>query len=106
MALSMAEKYTSGSLSLNFLGGELALLAEKLNLPKLRTQHLARKLNQEADWLSRSHDRDKVPPEALRGLKIRKVGPVAERDFALPPPGAENGSWAAGPHPAGVFRCL
>ena len=34
VALSMAEKYTSGSSSLNFLGGELALLAEKLNIAK------------------------------------------------------------------------
>ncbi len=106
VALSMAEKQTSGSVSLNFLGGELALLAEKIALPKLRTQHLSGKLNEEADWLSRSHDRDKHPPEALRGLKVRKVGPIGEKDFSLPPPGAENCSWTSGPHTARVFRCL
>ena len=106
VALAMAEKHTSGSVSLNFLGGEIALLAEKIALPKLRTQHLSGKLNEEADWLSRGHEREKTPPEALRGLKIRKVGPVGEKDFALPPPGAESGSWVSGPHTAGVFRCL
>lgn len=105
VTLSAAEKGSSGSMTMNFLGGELTILAEKLGLPALKTQHLAGKLNVEADWLSRPEERCKEVPPALRQIRIRKLGPIGHNDFEITPPGRSS-LWKESPHTASVFRCL
>ena len=106
VTLVMAEKGSSSSVSMNFMGGELTILAEKLDLPPLKTQHLAGKLNEEADWLSRGKDHSRRVPDAIRGLKIRTLGPITRKDFAIEPPGDGGRLWHECPHSDSVFRCL
>lgn len=105
VTLATTEKGASGSMTMNFLGGELTILAEKLGLPTLKTQHLAGKLNVEADWLSRPGERGKEVPAALRQIRIRKLGPISHNDFEIAPPGRSN-VWKDSPHSGSVFRCL
>lgn len=108
VALAMVDKLTSSTLSLNFLGGELAFLLEILRVKRVIPQHMAGKLNVEADWLSRLNDnRPTERPAALQGVKLRRVGPAKEADFGLPPPGAKDTPWTEMPQTsASVFRAL
>ena len=105
VTLATTEKGASGSMTMNFLGGELTILAEKLGLPTLKTQHLAGKLNVEADWLSRPGERGKEVPAALKQIRIRKLGPISHNDFEIAPPGRSK-VWKDSPHSGSVFRCL
>ena len=72
---------------MNFLGAEISLLLEDLDIPRLKLQHLAGKFNLETDWLSRPFERGALPA-TLEGVKLVKLKPWSLKDFTLPPPGA------------------
>ena len=53
VALALTNKLASASPAMNFLGAELALLAEALDLGGVKTAHIAGVTNELADFLSR-----------------------------------------------------
>ena len=87
VALAMLRKLASPGMAMNFLGAEIALLMEDLDITRLRLQHLAGKFNVETDFLSRPHERGEMPA-ALIGVKLVKLKAGSLRDFSLLPPGA------------------
>lgn len=93
VALAMAAKLSSPSPTINWIGAELALRLEVLGIPKLVGHHVPGQLNQEADWLSRPHDRPAEVPARLKGIKIHHFDGEARRRAELPPPGVEPKLW-------------
>ena len=65
---------------MNYLGAEISLLLEDLDIPTLRLQHFAGKFN-------RPHERGDMPG-TLRGVKLVKLKAGSLNDFSLPSPGA------------------
>ena len=84
----MAAKLSSPSPVINWIGAELAL-----GIPKVVGHHLVGRLNVEADWLSRPHDRPVKIPDKLKKLKIHKFDGAARRTSDLPPPGVAPCLW-------------
>ena len=76
------------SLVLNWIGAELALKAEELQLGKFVTQHTRGSWNVEADWLSRSHQRGPLPAR-LEGVPLRQFPKEKIMTSALQPPGRD-----------------
>ena len=111
VALSMLRRFSSPTVALNYLGAELSLLLESLEIPALRLQHLPGKFNQEADWLSRQIERGDIP-SSLQGVKIAKLKTWEVSDFSLPPPGTEvskteRPAWQGTPfHHQTVWDCV
>ena len=111
VALSMLRKFASPTVALNYLGSELSLLLETLEIPFLRLQHLPGKFNIEADWLSRGIERGDMPA-SLAGVKIAKFKTWRIPDFSLPPPGSElskteKAAWQGTPfHHQSVWDCV
>eukprot|EP00435_Cladocopium_sp_Y103_P072900 s399_g41.t1 len=89
VALAMLRKLSSPGAAMNFLGAEISLLLEDLDIPNLRLHHLAGKFNVETDYLSRPHERGELPA-ALKGIRLVKLKPGSLADFSLPPPGAPD----------------
>ena len=100
VALGMARKLASPSPMVNYLGGELAMNLELWNIGKVVAQHIPGKLNDLADWLSRSDaKKDQVPAE-LAEVRIVTKGKLNWRDFFIPPPRDTDSevSWKDVPH--------
>jgi hypothetical protein len=95
VALAIAQKLSSPSPTVNWVGAELALRLEWLDVPKLIVHHLPGRFNVEADWLSRPHERSAEVPWALRGVKIQKFEGEARRRSQVPPPGVAPQMWGA-----------
>ena len=95
VALAIAQKLSSPSPTVNWVGAELALRLEWLDVPKLIVHHLPGRFNVEADWLSRPHERPAEVPWALRGVKIQKFEGEARRRSQVPPPGVAPQMWGA-----------
>ena len=93
VALAMASKLSSPSPVLNWIGAELALKLELMGIPKLVGHHLPGRLNVDADWLSRPHDRPPEVPDKLKKLKIHRFDGQARRSADLPPPGVAPRLW-------------
>lgn len=104
----MLQKLSSPCVQLNYLAGEIALLLERLRIPKLVLHHLQGKRNVEADWLSRPDEREgQVPPPLLHNKKLFRLAPLARKNFTMPPPGTEEFKAQAMPvHNHGVFDSL
>ena len=82
---------------MNHLGAELAILLESWDVDEPEGMHLPGKLNELADFLSRSSAPEKPgTPAGLSGMKIREVGrrEVAGRGYVLATPSQEPGLWA------------
>eukprot|EP00435_Cladocopium_sp_Y103_P032890 s2894_g8.t1 len=94
VALAMLRKLASPGVSMNFLGAEISLLLEDLDIPGLRLHHVAGKFNTETDYLSRPHERGELPA-TLKGVKLVKLAPWSQKDFTLPPPGAPRSEGGA-----------
>ena len=82
--LAIAQKLSSPSPTVNWVGAELALRLEVLDVPQLIVHHLPGRFNVEADWLS---ERSAEVPWTLRGIKIQKFEGEARRKSQVPPPG-------------------
>ena len=88
VALGMARKLGSGHPTVNLIAGELSLCLDRYRIPAVTCQHLVGRLNKEADWLSRIHDRAKDPPVGLRDVPIRRIAAIKPGDWSLSPAGA------------------
>ena len=90
-------KLASPHPGMNHLGAELAILLEAWDVDEPEGRHLPGKMNEVADFLSRTSASDKpATPACLAGLKIREVGRrgVAGRGYVLATPSQEPGLWA------------
>ena len=88
VALAAVNKSAAPSPVLNWIGAELALKAEELNLRKFITQHIPGAWNVEADWLSRPHQRGAMP-NRLEGVPMRQFPKERIMASALKPPGVD-----------------
>eukprot|EP00435_Cladocopium_sp_Y103_P023013 s1947_g5.t1 len=79
VALALARKLSSSTPTLNFVGGELAILMDALQMQDIVTHHLPGKYNLQADYLSRP-DLPGHPPGRLRDVSIRQDA----GDYAAP----------------------
>ena len=93
VALAMAAKLSSRSPVVNWVGAELALRLELLQVRKLIGHHLPGAFNTTADWLSRPHERAAEVPNELKGVKIQKFDGDARRQSIIPPPGVARELW-------------
>ena len=89
VALATIRKTAAPSPVLNWIGAELALRAEELQLGRFVAQHIPGSWNQEADWLSRPHERGELP-ERLKGVPLRQFPKSSLMTSALAPPGASE----------------
>ena len=86
VALAVARKLSSCSPVLNYVGAEMGLLLDHIQCSRIQMAHLPGKLNAEADWLSRSHDRrEDQRPATLEGVTIRKIPSIEDEEKALLP---------------------
>ena len=92
VALAVSRKLSSGSPSLNWVGAEIAMQGELLNLAEFILHHLPGKLNDAADWLSRQ-DRGDPTPGGLKGLDIKDIPTARLVNPVLPPPGLVPALW-------------
>eukprot|EP00435_Cladocopium_sp_Y103_P019673 s3697_g4.t1 len=90
VALATVSRSAAPSPVLNWIGAELSLKAEELQLPKFIPQHIPGAWNQESDWLSRPHQRGPLP-ERLQGVPIRQFPKERVMESALGPPGVDAG---------------
>ena len=88
VALATVSKASAPSPVLNWIGAELALKTEELNLGKFITQHIPGSWNVEADWLSRPHQRGEMP-KRLVGVPMRQFPKERITTSALKPPGVD-----------------
>ena len=89
VALATIKKSAAPSPVLNWIGAELALRSEELQLGRLVGQHIPGSWNQESDWLSRPHERGKMPAR-LEGVPLRQFPRSSVMTSALAPPGASQ----------------
>lgn len=86
VALAVARKLASCSPVLNYVGAELSLLLDHIQCNRVQMAHIPGKLNQEADWLSRLHERrEEERPEALKGITIRTIPSIEDEEKSLLP---------------------
>ncbi len=106
VALHMLRKLSSSTMQLNYLAGELALMLEEIQNPRVVVHHVPGIFNKETDWLSRMHDRgDK--PESLNKVKITTLSEPKESFFRVSPPGVDKSEGGPGPaHQRCVWDCL
>eukprot|EP00435_Cladocopium_sp_Y103_P021609 s565_g5.t1 len=88
VALATARRAAAPSPVLNWIGAELALKAEELQLGRFVCQHIPGSWNIETDWLSRPHQRGPMPPR-LEGVPLRQFPKDKVMVSALGPPGAD-----------------
>ncbi len=86
VALAVARKLSSCSPVLNYVGAEMGLLLDHIQCSRVQMAHLPGKLNIEADWLSRGHERNEDQrPASLEGVTIRKIPSIEDEEKALLP---------------------
>ena len=86
VALAVARKLSSCSPVLNYVGAEMGLLLDHIQCSRIQMAHLPGKLNVEADWLSRAHDRrEDQRPASLEGVTIRKIPSIEDEEKVLLP---------------------
>ena len=86
VALARLRKGAAPSPVLNWIGAELSLKAEELQLGRFVAQHIPGAWNQEADWLSRPTERGPLP-KRLEGVPLRQFPESEVMKAALDPPG-------------------
>ena len=95
-ALALTQKLAGSSPGINFLGSELSLLLEELNVEELIATHIPGKANEECDFLSRPSTWPSVSlPSALRGLEVESVAGRGEGYYKLPTPGESPSLWGS-----------
>ena len=88
VALAIVNKLSSPTKELNYLGAEISFFMEKHDIRRLLPYHIPGKVNKEADWLSRPHERGPMPL-ALEEVKIKQLKPWKVEDFVFTPPGKQ-----------------
>ena len=107
VALCLARKLRSSSAPLNWVGAEMAAVMETYQLQEFILHHLAGKLNEETDYLSRPDKLEKDPlPSALKDLQVRVLQEDWMMQSALPPPGVDLKLWGKNPQSLLAFDCM
>ena len=88
VALAIVNRLSSPTKELNFLGAEISFLMEKHDIRRLLPCHIPGKVNKEADWLSRPHERGPLP-KSFEEVKIKQLGLWKQEDFTFTPPGRQ-----------------
>ena len=93
-ALALFKKLSSSSPGLNFLGAELGIELERLQVEKLRGVHVPGAANDVADWLSRpSKWRSNSRPSSLRDIKVLTPKGRGSDFYHLPSPQSSPTLW-------------
>ena len=93
-ALALFKKLSSSSPGLNFLGAELGIELERLQVEKLRGVHVPGAANDVADWLSRpSKWRSNSRPSSLRDIKVLTPKGRGSDFYHLPSPQRSPTLW-------------
>eukprot|EP00435_Cladocopium_sp_Y103_P021718 s553_g5.t1 len=95
VALATTQRLSSSRPTLNFFGGETAILCEQIGIESLRTSHIPGAANTIADYLSRPDKMAKDPlPEELKGVPVHKdEAPRGPEFYILPPPQLAPSMW-------------
>ena len=104
VALAITRKLSSPNAIFNLIGAEIALLFEAIGLEEVILHHLAGKLNDQADHLSRP-DKPGVPP-GLAEVPIRTLNEAWALEAKLESPVAKPELWGRTPQASSVFDCL
>ena len=104
-ALHLSRKLASSSPVLNWIGAELALRMEALQLHDFVLHHIHGKLNDEADWLSRAGD-NAPAPESLKDFTVRELAPTWMLESEFLPPGKHGHLWGKRSSGSGVLAAL
>ena len=95
-ALSMAQKQSASSPSINFLGAILGILLEKAKIEDLYLVHIPGVANKVADYLSRPSKWKGSPrPPELGEVQISECESRGDGFYALPAPGRRPELWGA-----------
>ena len=96
-ALGVARKFSSPTPALNHLGSEPSLRLEIHDVVDPKSAHVPGKLNDLADFLSRTAAPE-IPamPRALGGVKIRELKKDRGRGYLLPTAARRPELWVAG----------
>ena len=90
VALATVSRTAAPSPVLNWIGAEIALRAEELQLGRFVPQYVPGAWNVEADWLSRPHERGPMPAR-LQGVPLRQCPKEKIMTSSLAPPGSDSG---------------
>eukprot|EP00435_Cladocopium_sp_Y103_P013813 s3866_g3.t1 len=95
VALATTQRLSSSRPTLNFFGGETAIVCEQIGIESLRTLHIPGAANVLADYLSRPDKMAKDPlPEELKGVPVHKDdAPRGPEFYSLPPPQLAPTMW-------------
>eukprot|EP00435_Cladocopium_sp_Y103_P023448 s5122_g5.t1 len=105
VALAIMKKLSSGSPTLNWVGAELSIELEALQVSEVVAHHLPGQLNKAADWLSRPDTRGAMP-EGLVGVTVRVPNEAWALESSLPAAGVEPSLWGRDPSVSTVFEDL
>ena len=105
VALHLTRKLASPTPILNWIGAELALRMESLQIDSFVRRHIHGKLNVEADWLSRP-DVDTPRPETLKDFTVREMSSAWMLESEFLPPGKEGHMWGKSASGDGVLASL
>lgn len=77
-----------------YVGAELSLLLDHIQCNRVQMAHIPGKLNEEADWLSRAHERSEEDrPAALKGVNIRTISSIEDEEKSLLPMPWHTSMW-------------
>lgn len=93
-ALALSKRLSASSPGLNFIGAELGIELERLQVEKLRGVHVPGAANDVADWISRPSKWKKVDrPAALQDVKVASPKGRGREFYNLPSPKSSPSLW-------------
>ena len=104
-ALALTQKLSAGASSsaMNFIGAELGITLEELEVQEIAALHIPGKANVEPDFLSRpSKWKEERMPAGLHGVEIDPVSGRSADFYRLPSPMVEPSLWGQKGSAAGI----
>ena len=104
-ALALTQKLSAGASSpaMNFIGAELGITLEELEVQEITALHIPGKANVEPDFLSRpSKWKEERMPAGLHGVEIDPVSGRSAEFYRLPSPMVEPSLWGQKGSAAGI----
>ena len=92
-ALALSRRLSASTPGLNFLGAEIGIVLEELQVEKLRGVHIPGVANDMADWLSRPEKSLSPRPPALKDVKILSTERRSVDFYVLPSPRSSPSLW-------------